>query len=152
MAYCNSCGTEIKPDAAFCSNCGTEITEKEATPKEPAETETAACEKCDSQISVNAERCPNCEYEPGAHGIIATILIALGFGNVAFMALLFVVVWILVISVEMTVADGLSASAGTVLFSLPGLGVLYLAALGERKTPTGRTRSWGEFWNDVQSE
>ena len=46
---------------------------------------TGACVKCDSQIPVDADRCSQCGYEPGAHGIIATILIVLGLGNVGLM-------------------------------------------------------------------
>jgi len=148
MTHCENCGIEVNPDASFCSGCGAELAERETTPEDTPDSETAACVKCDSQISPDADRCPNCEYEPGPHGIIATILIVLGLGNVALMGLIFVVAWILVIGSNLTISDALSGSVVLLLFSIPGLVILYLAALSERKTPTG-TKSWRQLWNDA---
>lgn len=116
------------------------------------DTETAACEKCDSQISVNADRCPQCGHEPGANGIIATILILLGLGNVGLMGLIFVVIWIVAATGGLSLTDTLSTSVGVLVLSLPGLVILYLAALSERKTPTGRMKSWREVWEGAQSD
>ena len=113
------------------------------------ETETAACEKCDSQISVNADRCAECGHEPGANGIIATILILLGLGNVGLMGMIFVVMWIVVATGGLSITDALSTSIGVLLLSLPGSVILYLAALSERKTPTGRTKSWRQVWDEA---
>ena len=109
---------------------------------------TAACVKCDSQIPTDADRCSQCGYEPGAHGIIATILIVLGLGNVGLMGLVFVAAWIAAVAGAVSVTGALGASVGALLFSIPGLVILYLAALSERKTPTG-TKSWRELWNDA---
>jgi len=32
------------------------------------QSDTGLCEKCDSEVSTNAERCPNCGYAPQAKG------------------------------------------------------------------------------------
>ena len=72
--YCNECET-TRPDAKYCPECGTELetppSHEEAEAKTPKE--TGSCEKCDSQISVEADRCPECGHEAGP-GIIGGIL------------------------------------------------------------------------------
>ena len=148
MTHCVNCGIEVDPEASFCSGCGAELAERETTPEDTPDNGTQECVKCDSQIPVDADRCSQCGYEPRAHGIIATILIMLGLGNVALMGLIFVVTWITVVAGSVSISGGLAASVGALLFSIPGLVILYLAALSERKTPTG-TKSWRELWNDA---
>lgn len=35
--------------------------------------QTGPCGKCESEISVTADRCPECGYEPGNQGILSSI-------------------------------------------------------------------------------
>ena len=42
---------------------------------------TGECGKCESEISVTADRCPECGYEPGNQGILSKILSLLALGS-----------------------------------------------------------------------
>jgi len=42
--------------------------------------ETGQCGKCESEISVTAERCPECGYEPSDQGIFTVIISLLSLG------------------------------------------------------------------------
>lgn len=84
MSYCESCGTELGEGATFCSSCGEEVNREPDAPHsepkpdsepEPEESrETAPCQKCDSKISTNADKCPQCGFEPASNGILGSLL------------------------------------------------------------------------------
>lgn len=150
MAYCSECGSEADDTAAFCPDCGAELPSTDTPPDDT--TETAACEKCDSQISVDAGRCSQCGYEPGDGGILMSILIFLSIGGAALGVLLMVVTWILVLGTDYPVSSGLTVTAFFAIITLPAVGILYVVALAERKKPTGEVRSWGDMWEDIQSD
>lgn len=40
--------------------------------------ETAECLKCHSEISVKAEKCPECEYEPRSEGYYSRLFFLIG--------------------------------------------------------------------------
>ena len=72
--YCNEC-EKTRPDAKYCPECGTELetppSREESETKTPKE--TGSCEKCDSEISAQAERCPECGHEPSP-GVLGGIV------------------------------------------------------------------------------
>lgn len=148
MTHCTDCGTEIG-DVKFCPECGTEAPAPEVADTPEPEGETGACEKCDSQISLKADRCPECGHEPGSHGILGSIFIMLSLLWVGLMGLIAVVSWIAVPFSEITLVESISMTAVLIVLSSPGLLVLYLMTLGERKTPTGHTISWQELWDEA---
>lgn len=106
-------------------------------------TETGRCNKCDSEISVNAERCPECGYEPGAGSTLGTILgsigILIGGPIVAFGVLMLVIIPILMIF------EGFAVRSGIILMLFFGAMALIpllvaalagsLAGLDEERTP-----------------
>lgn len=113
------------------------------------DTATSACEKCDSQISTNANRCPQCGFEPGAHGILTTLIIMLALGGISLLLLLILFTWIAVALSSISIMNGLGLTAVFSVLTLPAVVVLYLTTLGERKTPTGDMKSWREIWDDA---
>jgi len=97
-------------------------------------TETGTCEKCQSEIDHDADRCPECGYEPGA-GVATTVIGTLSMVALPLLAFL-------------TVATVIAAvSAGDVLMGVVGIGVfgtpaaisgafVYLYAKQGNRTPT----------------
>jgi len=116
------------------------------------DTATAACEKCDSQISTAADRCPQCGFEPGVHGILTTLIIMLALGGISILLLLIIFTWVAVVLSSISVMNGVGLTALFSVLTAPAAVVLYLATLGERKTPTGRIKSWQEVWEGAQSD
>lgn len=97
--------------------------------------ETGRCAKCDSEISVNAERCPECGYEPDSGsilgGLAALILIPIaGFG-----ILMLIIIPILLFSGGI----GLETGGITMLFfgvvTLVPILIGYKIAASKEKTP-----------------
>ena len=80
----------------------------------------APCEKCDSAISTEADRCPECGYEPSA-GIIGGLLMW-GLGILGSFSAL-----IAIISIILIFGD---ASITTVLFGFGFFGVVAATCLG----------------------
>lgn len=64
------------------------------------------CGKCNSTISVDADRCPECGYEPSSMGIIRGLL---GFGalNVFMFCMLLVVIMPILMFDSLTLTSGL---------------------------------------------
>ena len=59
-------------------------------------TETDKCTKCDSEISVEADRCPECGYEPSSGGVLNGILTFISLPWLGIGALFYVVaIWVL---------------------------------------------------------
>jgi hypothetical protein len=115
--------------------------------------ETGTCEKCDSQISLEADRCPECGHEPGSHGIIMSILVYLSILWAGFITLIVVLTWGILIPFEgFPITDAVAATVGVLLFASPALGILAVAVWAERKTPTGRTKSWSQVWEEANSD
>jgi hypothetical protein len=80
------------------------------------------------------------------------ILVFLSIGGAALGVLLMVVTWILVFGTDYSVSSGLTVTAFFAIITLPAVGILYVVALAERKKPTGEVRSWGDMWEDIQSD
>ena len=147
--YCNECET-TRPDAKYCPECGTEL---ETPPsREGSETktpkETGSCEKCDSHISLEADRCPECGYEPANHGAIVSIIAGLSVGLAILFAGLILIVWVVTIGSGFPISEALILTAFFALFILPSAIIGFLLSNKERKTPTGRKKSWSELWEE----
>ena len=147
--YCNECKT-TRPDAKYCPECGSEL---ETPPsREGSETKTAketgSCEKCDSQISLEADRCPECGYEPANHGAILSIIAVLSVGVAVLLVGLILLVWVVAIATNFPLSDALFLTGFLALFILPSAIIGYLLSNKERQTPTGRTKSWSELWEE----
>jgi RNA polymerase subunit RPABC4/transcription elongation factor Spt4 len=142
MTYCPSCGNEVGDNDSFCPNCGSEISPNptETTPS----SETAACEKCDSQIPVKADRCPECGHEPGATGILGGLLATLSTVAVIGIAGLIVIIWIVAIATSLSLTNALYTTIFFLIVGLiPGV-IVYMALIAELKRPTGERKDWRE--------
>ncbi|GGN26158.1 zinc ribbon domain-containing protein [Halarchaeum nitratireducens] len=155
MPYCSNCGTEHELNDSFCAECGADLTgpdeaESEPEPGGELETEestakeTGPCEKCDSKISVEADKCPQCGYEPAAHGILGSIGIGLAAGASILLGGLILIIWIVVIGSSLSITDGLIATGFFGFILLLPLGILYATIQKEMKTPTGAKKDWRE--------
>lgn len=157
MPYCSNCGAEHDSGDSFCAECGTDLDRPgEAELKSKAEPntesepttstvkETGPCEKCDSEISVEAHKCPQCGYEPAAHGILGSIGIGLSAGASILLGGLILIIWIVVIGSSLSITDGLIATGFFGFILLLPLGILYATIQKEMKTPTGAKKDWRE--------
>lgn len=109
------------------------------------DTRTGKCEKCASEISLDADRCPECGYEPSTSGWIRSI--GVGVSVVASILLLglIAIIWLTVFAGTLALTDGIIA---TLLFGFVLLffvWVLYRQVQKERKTPTGEKKSLEEL-------
>lgn len=155
MPYCSNCGTEHDPSASFCSECGADLggqseADSEPEPRVEPETEsstakeTGICEKCDSEISVKADKCPQCGYEPASSGILAGILT--GIATMVFILFggLTLIVWVVAIGTDFGFIDALYVTIFFLfIMFIPG-GLLYAKFNQELKTPTGAKKDWRE--------
>lgn len=98
--------------------------------------ETAHCHKCKSEISPEAERCPECGYEPSNIGAVSQII--------GFLALLgFSFCMLIVVITPILIADSLALSSGITSFAVFGIGalftglILYSLYLRTKLKPTG---------------
>ena len=157
MSYCSDCGAEHDPGDSFCVECGADLDGLAETNQEPeseseveADTEastakeTGTCVKCDSEISVEADKCPHCGYEPAAHGILSSIGVGLSAGASIILGGLILIIWVVVIGSSLSITDGLIATGFFGFILLFPLGVLYLTIQKEMKTPTGIKKDWRE--------
>lgn len=149
MPYCSNCGAEHDIGDSFCAECGQDLTasaefEAEVESEEPAIKKMGICEKCDSEISVEADKCPQCGYEPAAHGILGSIGIGLSAGASILLGGLILIIWIVVIGSSLSITDGLIATGFFGFILLFPLGILYATIQKEMKTPTGAKKDWRE--------
>lgn len=116
MDYCSECGTEVK-DMNFCPDCGADVSDEPDSMHNEATTntnsDTAPCEKCNSQISTDALKCPQCGYEPSSSYLTGIL------GYLASLVLMFSVL-ILVIT-PILVVDGFPISDATIVFGFFGV-------------------------------
>lgn len=62
MNFCESCGSELKPDAKFCSDCGENVIEKIITPEKIVETTAGPKEKTDFDVKEQLEKLQKIDY------------------------------------------------------------------------------------------
>jgi len=157
MPYCSDCGDEHDPGDSFCAECGADLDgpaktelESEPEPEVDADTEastakeTGTCEKCDSEISLEADKYPNCGYEPAAHGILGSIGIGLSAGASILLGGLILIIWVVAIGTDFGIQDALTLTAFFGFILLFPLGILYATIQKEMKTPTGQKKDWRE--------
>lgn len=148
MAYCSNCGAEHDPGDSFCAECGADLdgpSEAESEPEPETELEsgkstpkaTGICEKCDSEISLEAEKCPQCGYEPASHGIIGSIGVTLSLMASILIGGLILIIWVVAIGTGFTITNALMLTAFFGFFLLFPVGILFAAMKKELKTPTG---------------
>jgi RNA polymerase subunit RPABC4/transcription elongation factor Spt4 len=157
MPYCSNCGTEYDPGESFCAECGDDLDgpaetepelepepEVEADTEAPTTKETGTCVKCDSEISVEADKCPQCGYEPASSGILGGLLS--GLSAMAFILLggLVLIVWVVVIGTDFGLTDAIYVTAFLLFLMLFPGGVLYAKLNQELKTPSGAKKDWRE--------
>lgn len=157
MPYCSDCGAEHNPGDSFCAECGADLdspaeTELESEPEPEVEAdtepstpkETGICEKCDSEISVKADKCPQCGYEPASSGILGGLLSGLSAMAFILLAGLVLIVWVVAIGTDFGFTDALYLTAFFLFLMLFPGGVLYAKMNQELKTPTGAKKDWRE--------
>lgn len=99
-----------------------------------SEAGTGTCGKCDSLISVDADRCPECGYEPSSMGIVQGLLGLGAFGAFMFCMLLVVIMPILMF-------DSLALTSGIIGLVFFGSGAaisgffLYGLYIRSQRTP-----------------
>jgi len=149
MPYCSNCGAEHDPGDSFCAECGQDLTGSaefgtEVESEEPATKKTGICEKCDSEISLDANKCPQCGYEPASSGILGGILTWISMMVFGLFALLTLIVWIVAIGTDFGFTDALYVTAFFLFIMLFPGGLLYAKFNQELKTPTGAKKDWRE--------
>lgn len=155
MPFCSNCGAEHEPDDLFCAGCGTELNgsagaDSESAPETELETEasiakeTGTCEKCDSKISLEADKCPQCGYEPASSGILGGILTWISMMVFILFGGLTLIVWVVAIGTDFGFTDALYVTVFFLfIMAIPG-GLLYAKFNQELKTPTGAKKDWRE--------
>ena len=106
--------------------------------------ETGTCEKCASEIALEADRCPECGYEPASQGWISSILVGLSVGASILLGGLILIIWLVAIAGTLSITDALIATAFFGVILLMPLGIIYLGIKKELKTPTGQKQSLKE--------
>ncbi|MFC6863848.1 zinc ribbon domain-containing protein [Halomicroarcula sp. GCM10025817] len=149
MAYCSNCGAEHDPSDSFCPSCGDDLDgptepERQTESESPTAKETGTCVKCDSEISVEADKCPNCGYEPAAHGILGSIGVGLSAGASILLGGLILIIWVVAIGTDFGIQGALTLTAFFGFILLFPLGILYATIQKEMKTPTGQKKDWRE--------
>ena len=140
--YCSECGSENSDGAKFCQECGESLSANKSRDKEELDesNNTGQCQKCDSIISLNADKCPNCGYEPASHGIIGSIGVGLSAGASILIGGLILIIWVVAIGTSFSISDAITLSAFFGFILLFPLGILYLAWKKGKKTPTGQQK------------
>lgn len=99
-----------------------------------ADVETAPCQKCTREISVEADRCPECSYEPGP-GILGGIVMWVS-GMTASVFVTIALVTLLVIATGFPIIDGLIVFAVTGGIGAVLLGIVYAGIKNKGRGPT----------------
>ncbi|WP_418286380.1 hypothetical protein [Halorubrum sp. DTA46] len=107
-------------------------------------TEIGTCEKCASEISIEADRCPECGYEPASQGWISSILIGLSVGASILLGGLILIIWLVAIAGTLSITNALIATAFFGVILLFPIGIIYLGVKKETKTPTGKKKDLKE--------
>lgn len=144
--FCTSCGTEVDTNASFCGDCGTQL-QSQQEQHVSTDTETGSCEKCKSEIPLDADRCPQCDHEPGNTGILLSILSALSVLWAGLLAVTILISWVVAIGTDFPISDAITVTGGLLLFMSPAIIILAMVMNKERKTPTGRKKSWDEAFD-----
>lgn len=119
--------------------------------------ETAQCTKCTREIPVDADRCPECGYEPGT-GILGGIVmwVSLMLGSTF---LVIALASIIVTADGFPVLQGLTVAGFTGFIAAIFLGIVYAGYKGGQRGPTdesfgssrglgGESKSMTESWQD----
>lgn len=123
-----------------------------ATP-DNTDRETAECTKCTSAIPVEADRCPQCGYEPGP-GVLGGIVmwVSLMLGSTFLMMALGALI---VIADGFPVIPGLTVAGFTGFIASIFLGIVYAGYKGGQRGPTDKppgsdaeSKSMSESWQD----
>jgi ribosomal protein L40E len=126
--YCSECGSENAGDAKFCQECGESLSDSNSSEEQELEepSNTGQCQKCDSSISITAEKCPNCGYEPSSLGAVNWILGIIAFGVFSFCALMVLIIPIVMLDslaitsgiIALVIFGGGAALSGVFLYAL----------------------------------
>jgi RNA polymerase subunit RPABC4/transcription elongation factor Spt4 len=153
MPYCSNCGAEHDSDDSFCAECGKDLdgpaedeleSEPEPEPEVSTTKETGICEKCDSEISLEADKCPQCGYEPASSGILGGLLTWISMMVFGLFGLLTLIVWIVAFGTDFGFTDALYVTAFFLFVMLFPSGALYAKMNQELKTTTGGKKDWRE--------
>lgn len=106
--------------------------------------ETGKCEKCASEIPVEADRCPECGYEPASHGILGSLGVGLATGISVLLGGLILIIWLVAIAGSLSISDALIATAFFGFLLLFPLGIIYASMRKELNTPTGQDKDLKE--------
>jgi len=109
-----------------------------------SEAETGKCGKCASVISVEADRCPECGYEPASHGILGSIGVGLSAGASVLIGSFILIIWVVAIGTGFSISGAITLTAFFGFILLFPLGILYLSLKKEMKTPTGQDKDLKE--------
>lgn len=110
-----------------------------------SEPETGKCEKCASEISVEADRCPECGYEPSTSGWIRSIGVGVSFVASILLVGLIAIIWLTVFVGTLALTDGIIATLFFGFVLLFFVWVVYKQVQKERQTPTGNMKSLEEL-------
>lgn len=100
--------------------------------------DTAKCEKCASEISVEADRCPECGYEPSKSGLIFSILVGISVASSILFGGLILILWLVVIAGTLSITDALIGTGFFGLILLFSISIAYIGLKKGTKTPTGK--------------
>jgi ribosomal protein L40E len=139
MTYCTECGTKTGGMGSYCPECGAKLevpteSKSQAEPQEPERKETAPCRKCDSEISVEADRCPECGYEPSP-GILGGIIMWVA-GGVGVLFGLTAIISLILIFDGLAVTTGLIGSVITGAIATVCFGLVYAGHHTRQRGPT----------------
>jgi len=99
-------------------------------------TETARCTKCDSEISKEADRCPECGHEPGSGGIIEGLFTLISIPWLGIGLLFYVVaIWVLATG-GYTVVNFTLAMVLITAFNIVPAFILYVSYKNATSGPT----------------
>lgn len=132
MGNCAECGAKIDDTVSFCPECGHEVTQTET--KASATGETAPCQKCDSTISIEADRCRHCGFEPSV-GIIGGILMWV-IGGIGTVFALIAIISIVLVFGDLALTSGVLAFVITGGIAAVCFGLIYVGIRNQLRGPT----------------
>ncbi|WP_141212212.1 hypothetical protein [Halorubrum ezzemoulense] len=106
--------------------------------------ETGTCEKCASEISLEADRCPECGHEPSSSGILAGLLSMLATIGFILLAGFILIIWVVAIGTSFEITSAIYLTVFVLFLLLFPAGVLVAKMNQELKTPTGGKKDWRE--------